>query len=57
MDDRADLAGSSRRRPSGQLLIAGATGTRVLLAVLGSVWRLTDTSRRLRLDRLAPGKI
>ena len=33
-------------------LIAGATGLGVLLAVLGSVWRLTDHRHRLRLDRL-----
>lgn len=33
-------------------LIAGATGTGVLLAVLGGVWRLTDERHRLRLDRL-----
>jgi len=38
-------------------LIAGATGTGVLLAVLGGVWRLTDERHRLRLDRLAPGKV
>jgi putative ABC transport system permease protein len=35
-------------------LIAGATGTGVLLAVLGTAWRLTDDRHRLRLDRLAP---
>ena len=33
-------------------LIAGATGSGVLLAVLGGVWRLTDERHRLRLDRL-----
>ena len=38
-------------------LIAGATGTGVLLAVLGGVWRLTDERHRLRLDRLAPGNV
>jgi putative ABC transport system permease protein len=35
-------------------LIAGATGTGVLLAVLGTAWRLTDERHRLRLDRLTP---
>jgi putative ABC transport system permease protein len=34
-------------------LIAGATGSGVLLAVLGGVWRLTDERHRLRPDRLA----
>jgi putative ABC transport system permease protein len=38
-------------------LIAGATGTGVLLVVLGSVRRLSDERHRLRLDRLAPGKV
>jgi putative ABC transport system permease protein len=38
-------------------LIAGATGAGVLLAVLGGVWRLTDERHRLRLDRLASGKV
>ena len=33
-------------------LIAGATGTGVLLTVLGGVYRLTDERHRLRLDRL-----
>jgi putative ABC transport system permease protein len=36
------------------LLIGGATGLGVLAATLGSVWRLTDSRDRLRLDRLAP---
>ena len=33
-------------------LIAGATGLGVLSAVVASVWRLTDSRHRLRLDRL-----
>lgn len=33
-------------------LIGGATGIGVLGAVIGSVWRLTDTRHRLRLERL-----
>lgn len=33
-------------------LIAGATGLGVLMAVLGTAWRLTDERHRLRLDRL-----
>ncbi|MBB4303062.1 putative ABC transport system permease protein [Rhodobium orientis] len=33
-------------------LIAGSTGMGVLLSVLISTWRLTDTRHRLRLDRL-----
>ncbi|MEZ5589266.1 MAG: iron export ABC transporter permease subunit FetB [Gammaproteobacteria bacterium] len=33
-------------------LIAGATGSGVLLVVLGGIWRLTDERHRLRLDRL-----
>ncbi len=33
-------------------LIAGATASGTLLAVLGSAWRLTDERGRLRLDRL-----
>jgi putative ABC transport system permease protein len=36
------------------LLIGGATGLGVLAATLASVWRLTDSRDRLRLDRLAP---
>ena len=35
-------------------LIGGATGLGVLGAVLATVWRLTDSRHRLRLDRLAP---
>jgi putative ABC transport system permease protein len=35
-------------------LIAGATGTGVLLAVYSNLWRLTDERHRLRLDRLTP---
>ena len=35
------------------LLIGGATGLGVLSATLASVWRLTDSRDRLRLDRLA----
>ena len=38
-------------------LVAGATGTGVLLAVLGGVWRLIDERHRLRLDRLAPARL
>ena len=34
-------------------LIAGATGLGVLAAVMASVWRLTDSRHRLRLDRLS----
>lgn len=34
-------------------LIAGTTGTGVLIAVLAGVYRLTDERHRLRLDRLA----
>jgi putative ABC transport system permease protein len=33
-------------------LIAGATGSGVLLSVYGALWRLTDERHRLRLDRL-----
>jgi putative ABC transport system permease protein len=33
-------------------LIGGSTGLGVLMAVLGSVYRLTDERHRLRLDRL-----
>jgi len=33
-------------------LIAGATGSGVLMAVFGGVWRLRDDRHRLRLDRL-----
>jgi len=33
-------------------LIAGATGSGVLMAVFGGVWRLSDDRHRLRLDRL-----
>jgi putative ABC transport system permease protein len=33
-------------------LIAGATGSGVLLVVLAGAWRLTDERHRLRLDRL-----
>ena len=35
-------------------LIAGATGSGVLLSVYGALWRLTDDRHRLRLDRLKP---
>jgi putative ABC transport system permease protein len=35
------------------LLIGGATGLGVLGATFASVWRLTDSRDRLRLDRLA----
>ena len=35
-------------------LIAGATGTGVILAVYTNLWRLTDDRHRLRLDRLSP---
>ncbi len=35
-------------------LIAGATGSGVLLSVYGALWRLTDERHRLRLDRLTP---
>jgi putative ABC transport system permease protein len=35
-------------------LIAGGTGLGALAAVLGGVYRLTDTRHRLRLDRLTP---
>jgi putative ABC transport system permease protein len=35
------------------LLIGGATGLGVLAATFASVWRLTDSRERLRLDRLA----
>jgi putative ABC transport system permease protein len=34
-------------------LIAGATGSGVLLAVFAAAWRLTDERHRLRLDRMA----
>ncbi len=37
-------------------LIGGATGLGVLGAVFASLWRLTDTRHRLRLDRLAAVK-
>ena len=37
-------------------LIAGATGSGVLLAVMGGVWRVTDERHRLRLDRLVGGE-
>ena len=37
-------------------LIAGGTGLGVLAAVLGGVWRITDTRHRLRLDRLADAR-
>ncbi len=37
-------------------LIGGATGFGVLIAVLGSTWRLTDERHRLRLDRLVGGE-
>ncbi|MEQ9491072.1 MAG: iron export ABC transporter permease subunit FetB [Alphaproteobacteria bacterium] len=33
-------------------LIAGSTGSGVLMAVFGGVWRLSDERHRLRLDRL-----
>jgi len=33
-------------------LIAGATGLGALSAVMGSIWRITDSRHRLRLDRL-----
>lgn len=33
-------------------LIGGATGSGVLLAVIGTAWRLSDERHRLRLDRL-----
>jgi putative ABC transport system permease protein len=35
-------------------LIAGATGTGVILAVFTALWRLGDDRQRLRLDRLTP---
>jgi putative ABC transport system permease protein len=35
------------------LLIGGATGLGVLAATFASIWRLTDSRERLRLDRLA----
>jgi putative ABC transport system permease protein len=35
-------------------LIAGATGSGVLLAVFAAAWRLTDERHRLRLDRMTP---
>jgi putative ABC transport system permease protein len=35
-------------------LIAGSTGLGALLAILGSVWRVTDERHRLRIDRLRP---
>lgn len=35
------------------LLIGGATGLGVIVAVFASIWRLTDGRDRLRLDRLA----
>jgi putative ABC transport system permease protein len=34
------------------LLIAGATGLGILTAIMASIWRLTDSHDRLRLDRL-----
>ena len=34
------------------LLIAGATGLGILTAIMASIWRLTDSRDRLRLDRL-----
>ncbi len=37
-------------------LIGGATGIGVLVAVLASIWRLTDDRHRLRLDRLGEAK-
>lgn len=37
-------------------LLGGATGMGVLGATFGSLWRLTDTRHRLRLDRLSGGK-
>mgnify|MGYP000259458704 CR=1 FL=1 len=37
-------------------LIGGATGLGVLGATLGSLWRLTDTRHRLRLDRLGASR-
>lgn len=37
-------------------LIAGATGLGVLLATFGSIWRLSDSRHRLRLDRLTKSK-
>ena len=36
-------------------LIAGGTGLGVLAAVMGGVWRLTDSRHRLRLDRISAG--
>lgn len=36
-------------------LLGGATGLGVLGATYGSIWRLTDTRHRLRLDRLSGG--
>jgi putative ABC transport system permease protein len=36
-------------------LLGGSTGLGVFLAVLGTVWRLTDERHRLRLDRLRAG--
>ncbi|MDN3719873.1 ABC transporter permease [Roseibium salinum] len=36
-------------------LLGGATGLGVLGATFGSIWRLTDTRHRLRLDRLTGG--
>ena len=36
-------------------LIAGGTGLGAFSAVIGGVYRLTDTRHRLRLDRLAAG--
>jgi putative ABC transport system permease protein len=38
------------------LLIGGATGLGVLAATFASVWRLTDSRDRLRLDRLAAAR-
>lgn len=38
------------------LLIGGATGLGVLAATFASVWRLTDSRDRLRLDRLAASR-
>ena len=36
-------------------LLGGATGLGVIGATFGSIWRLTDTRHRLRLDRLTGG--
>ena len=54
--DAKKQAEANRDRCRNGVLIGGATGFGVLLAVLGMAWRVSDERHRLRLDRLRPAR-